>query len=150
MVDVDGAGEGARGELAGGDGGEDLAHGVHQVLAQLGGGQQVVHGLGAQRVEHPREEHVRGVHDGEQQQQLEDLAEEELGEVPVVLPERDHEAVHGEAPPVQLVVVLPDLVQAEARDPPALQVVPQEGRHQERHGLTNISLWRLTVFCLQI
>ena len=71
MVDVDGAGEGARGELAGGDGGEDLAHGVHQVLAQLGGGEQVVHGLGAQRVEHPREEHVRGVHDGEQQQQLE-------------------------------------------------------------------------------
>ena len=71
---------------------------------------------------------------------LEDLAEEELGEVPVVLPQRDHEAVHGQAPPLQLVVVLPDLVQAEARDPPALQVVPQEGRHQERHGLTITSL----------
>ena len=139
MVDVDCAGEGAGGELAAGHGGEHLAHGVHHGRPQLRRGEQVVHGLRAQGVEHPREEQVCGVDDGEKEHQLEDLAEEELGEVPVVLAQRDHEAVHGVSPPVHLVVVLPHLVQGEAGHPPALQVVPHEGRHQERDGLEEIS-----------
>ena len=138
MVDVDCAGEGAGGELAAGHRGEHLAHGVHHRRPQLGRGQQVVHGLGAQGVEHPGEEEVRGVDDGEQEHQLEELTEEELGEVPVVLTQREHEAVHGVAPPVQLLVVLPDLVQGEAGHPAALQVVPHEGGHQERDGLEEI------------
>ena len=144
MVNVNSAGQGAGGELAAGHGGEHLTHRVHHRRPQLGRGEQVVHGLGAEGVEHPREEEVGGVDDREQEHQLEDLTEEELGEVPVVLTQRDHEAVHGVAPPVHLVVVLPHLVQGEAGHPPALQVVPHEGRHQECDSLEENNTERLS------
>lgn len=135
MVDVDGAGEGARGELAGGDGGEDLTDRVDHVPPQVVRGEEVVHRGGAQAVEHPGQEEVRQVDDAKQEEELEDLTEEELGQVPVVLPESEHEGLHRVPPPVVLEAVLPDLLQAEAGHPTSLEVVPHEGRHQERHGL---------------
>ena len=110
MVNVDGASEWSWRELTGRDGGEDLAHGVDQVLSDVRRGEQVVHRPGPQRVEHPGQEHVRGLDDGEQEQQLEYLTEEELGEVPVVLSERDDEGLHRVSPSVLLMIVVSDIV----------------------------------------
>ena len=70
-----------------------------------------------------------------QEDELEDLAEEELSQVPVVLSESEDEGLHRVSPPLLLVVVVPDLVQVEAGHPPALKVVPHEGGDEEGHGL---------------
>ena len=112
-----------------------MAHWIDHVLPDVGRGEQVVHGLGAQGIEHTRKEHVSGVDNGKEQQQLKDLTEQELGEVPVVLPQGDHEALHGLPPSVKLVVTLPDLVKTKAGHSASLQVVPHERRHQESYCL---------------
>ena len=73
--------------------------------------------------------------DAEKEQQLEDLAEEELGEVPVVLAQGDDEGLHGVSPPVHLMIVLTNIVQRETCHSTTLKLMPHEGWNQESNCL---------------
>ena len=63
MVNIDCSSERSSGELAGGDGGEDLADRVHHVLADVHGSEEVGDGVESQAVKHPRKEQICEVND---------------------------------------------------------------------------------------
>ena len=78
--------------------------------------------------------------DGEQEQQLEYLTEEELGEVPVVLSERDDKCLHGVSPSVLFMIVVSHIIQTEAGHSPSLKLMPQKCWQQKGNGLQNTRL----------
>ena len=58
MVNIDCSCKRSSGELARGDGGEDLADRVHHVLTDVQGGEEVVDSGESQSVKHPRKEQI--------------------------------------------------------------------------------------------
>ena len=85
MVNIDCSSERSSGELAGGDGGEDLADRVHHVLADRHGSEEVVDGFKSQAVKHTRQEQICEMNHSKENTELKKLTEEKLSKEPVIL-----------------------------------------------------------------
>ena len=135
MVNIDCSSERSSGELAGGDGGEDLADRVNRVLADVHGSEEVVDGVESQAIKHPRKEHICEMNDSKQNTELKNLTEEKLSKVPVILLQSEDKGLHRYSPPVNILIVLSDFLQAKTCHPSSLQGLPQPSGDQEDDSL---------------